>query len=773
MKGLSLHPMNEIGPENKVPGNNRSSVVQHANGEVGTYINDRGRYPDFGPTDASPQDDQGFEFYRYVRIAIKYRWLVLGIIAAFLALATVFTWLTTPIFQASTTLQIDREQMNVVKVDSLQPGDRQLSDVEFYQTQYELLGSRSLAERVVANLGLAENDRFNLVPATPVSLVLKLLHIGGNDGGDEAKTPAARARRAADKLQQSVGVKPVRGSKLVRITVDNADADLAKRITNGFAQVFITDNLERRYDATSYARKFLEDHIAQLKVKLEDSEKQMVKYAESQGIIVLDDNKNLSVNDLVAINTKLSDVRAERIKKELLWKQAQATPGLGLKEILDNPTIQEDLKQRATLNAQYELKAQFYKPAYPEMLQLRGQIKELDRQIELGAGAIRKSLEASYLALKNEEATLQARVDTGKASVVDQQNKNIQYNILKREVDTNRTLYDGLLQRYKEIGVAGGVGTNNISVIDPADAPIRPRSPILWQNLLIAALLGLVVGSALAIGVDYLDDTFKSPEDVERELSLSVLGIIPRPQVGVSIEEELSNNRSGMLEAYRSLRTGLQFSTSNGLPRTMLITSSKPSEGKTTSTINLTRSLAQIGLNVLLIDCDLRNASVHRRLAVSNELGLSNYLSGAKSPEEVVQTTDVKGLVVMTSGPLPPNPAELLSGPKFPSLLALAAESFDVVILDGPPIMGLADAPLLSSVAQATLLVIAANETRRSMARVALRRLRNSHANVVGALLNKFDIKEVGYGYGYGYGYGDYNYHSYGANELTDQSNKT
>jgi polysaccharide biosynthesis transport protein len=242
--------------------------------------------------------------------------------------------------------------------------------------------------------------------------------------------------------------------------------------------------------------------------------------------------------------------------------------------------------------------------------------------------------------------------------------------------------------------------------------------------------------------------------------------VVPKPQPGNTVEDELLDPRSGISEALRSLRTALQFSTSEGLPRTLLITSSKPSEGKTTNSIQLAHALAHVGHNVLLIDGDLRNASVHRRMRISNELGLTNYLAGSKRPEEVVQGTDTDRLVVMTSGPLPPNPAELLSSPKFPALLAMAAESFDIVVIDGPPVMGLADSPLISSVTQATMVVIAANETRRNTVRVALRRLQVGRANVIGALLSKFDVVQSGYGYGYGYG--DYNYHSYGQKELPD-----
>jgi capsular exopolysaccharide synthesis family protein len=398
------------------------------------------------------------------------------------------------------------------------------------------------------------------------------------------------------------------------------------------------------------------------------------------------------------------------------------------------------------------------------MVQLRKQIQELDRQVQSEVKAIKDSIEASYLAAKNQEEELTAQLESTKGQVSDQRNRSIQYTILQREVDTNRTLYDGLLQRYKEIGVAGAVGTNNVSVVDKASLPDFPVKPRLVLNLALALVAGLAAGVLTALLLDYVDDSFKSPEDIEREIGLPVVGVIPKPRPGNNMEEELLDVRSSVSEAIRSLRTGLQFATSNGLPKTLLVTSSKPSEGKTTTTIALSQALASIGLNVLLIDGDLRYASVHKRLRCSNELGLSNYLTGAKIPEDVVQGTNTEGLVVMASGPLPPNPAELLAGPKMASLLALGAESFDIVLIDGPPVMGLADSPLLSSIAQATLLVVAANETRRNVVKVALRRLQFARANLVGALLSKFDASQTGYGYGYGYG--DYEYHSYGTKEL-------
>lgn len=737
---------------------NQAMVESHGGTVAQHYQRGGAAYPYYPDTDLDAGNHNGFDLYKYVRIALKYRWLITGIILTSLLVAAVVTFLMPPVYRATASIEVDREGMNVVNVGGLQQDDG--TAMEFYQTQYELLASRNLAERVVTTMGLASEQRFMQRSRSLVDTVKNVV-LGSGGTAETASTASQedQVRQATTKLQTMLNIAPVRGSRIVKINIDSQNPAMAQSIANSFADVFISDNLDRRFEATAYARKFLEERLQQLKAKLEDSEKQLAKYAQDQGIIKLDDNKDLTASDLQSINEKLGEVRAERVKKELLWQQAQQTDGLGLKDILDSDTIKDNRKLRSELAADYQQKLAIYKPGFPAMVQLQSQIKELDRQLSSEVATIKKSIQADFLAAKAEEETLQARLDQGKLLVADQRNRSIKYNILQREVDTNRTLYDGLLQRYKEIGVAGGVGTNNISVVDRAVLPTVPRSPILLLNLALGAIIGLLLGVMTALGLDMMDDSFKAPEDVEREFSLPVVGVIPKPRKGRELGAELDDSRSGMAEAYRSLRTGLQFSTSEGLPKTLLVTSSQPAEGKSTTSISLSRSLAQIGLNVLLIDADLRNASLHKRLRMSNESGLSSYLSGAKLPEEVVQASDTEGLIIMTAGPLPPNPAELLTGARMPSLLSLARESFDIVIVDAPPVMGLADAPLLSRLTQATLLVIAANETRRSTARVALKRLQMARANIIGTLLNKFDAKESGYGYGYGYGY---DYHSYG-----------
>ena len=355
-------------------------------------------------------------------------------------------------------------------------------------------------------------------------------------------------------------------------------------------------------------------------------------------------------------------------------------------------------------------------------------------------------------------------MDETKRGVLVTRNKEIQYNILKREADTNRTLYEGLLQQYKDIGIAGAVGTNNVAVIDRAQLPGGPYKPNLRMNVLSWLGLGLLAAASIIALLELLDDTFKSPEEIEEQLGLAVLGIIPISDGGVLTEINESSNP--IAEAFRSFRTALQFSTDQGAPKTVVVTSAQPGEGKSTTALALAINFSQLGMKVLLIDADLRNPSQHRNLGRPNGAGLSNYLAGGAMPESAFQKTDVDGLYFMASGPLPPNPAELLAGSKMLSLLSTASEKVDAVIVDSPPILGLADAPLLASITAGTLLVIATGQTRRSVVKAALKRLHFARARMVGALMNKCDFRSnygySGYGYGYGTDYAALDYYGYG-----------
>ena len=554
----------------------------------------------------------------------------------------------------------------------------------------------------------------------------------------------------------------------------------AARIANGVADSYVTSNLERRYGATAYARNFLKERLEELKLKLEESEKALVAYAEEKELIgdvkaISKDGKesgqSLADSDLAALNAALQGVVAERIHAQELWEQADSSKELGLPQILEDGAIKALRAQRATLMVDYQNKLSTFKPDYPDMLRLKAQINQIDQEIKSAADVIKQSLKAHYESALQQEVLLKKKMDETKRGVLATRNKEIQYNILKREADTNRTLYDGLLQQYKDMGVAGAVSTNNVAVVDRAQVPGGPYKPNLRANLVKWLGYGLVA-AALAIALfELIDDTFKSPEEIEEQLGLAVLGIIPVSDG--NIFADINGPSNPIAEAFRSFRTALQFSTDQGAPKSIVVTSAQPSEGKSTTALALAVNFAQLGMKVLLIDADLRNPSQHRNLARGNGAGLANYLAGLAMPESIFQKTDVDGLYFMASGPLPPNPAELLAGPKMLSLISTAGEKVDAVIIDSPPVLGLADAPLLASIASGTLLVLATGDTRRSVVKAALKRLQFARARMVGVLMNKCDFRS-NYGYGgYGYGYGTYQapleYYGYGQKKALAQ----
>jgi polysaccharide biosynthesis transport protein len=702
-----------------------------------------------------------FDLLKFWGLFLKHRWVFLASTMSVLCLGYGITLLMTPIYRASTTIQIDREAAKVVDLHDDDASVAAISDIQFYQTEYELLKSRSLAERVVADLDLANEPTFlgtNVI--SPWTKLRQIVFGGGTE--DDGISEPQRNNGAVDRVRGGLVVQPIPNSALVRLSFDDPSPSWARKIVDAISDAFIKTNLEHRYDATAYARNFLQDQLAQIKLKLEQSERDLVAYAQKEQIVNFDDQQPpLAAADLVAINSELARVRAERIQNEQLWQQAEGTTGLGLPQILADPSIQMLRDKRAVIQTEYQDKLKTFKPDFPDMQNLRAEISEIDRQIGASIAVIKQSIAAKYDASKQQEALLVKQLAENTNQVLDVQSRNIKYTILQREVDTNRTLYAALLQRYKDVGVDSGVGTNNISVVDAAQ-PGTKFSPSLWKNLGLALALGLM-GSALAVYVlELLDDTFKTPEEVEAALRVPVLGLTPLLAKNTTVEDALGDPHSALSESFRSVRTALQFSTDGGVPKSLLLTSAHQGEGKSTTALALAQNFAQLSLKVLLIDADLRKPSLHKALGCDNGVGLSNYLVGDRA-SNVFCKTSTPGLIFMSSGPLPPNPAELLSGPKMLSLLTSAHQQFDLIILDGPPVVSLADALLLASVAAGTLMIVGACNTPKNVVKRAMNRLHFARARMIGAMLSKFDAGKVGLEYGYGYGYGSlyYNY-SYG-----------
>lgn len=733
--------------DNHFAGPDQQSGKNFRAGQGNDVMNER----EFGMMN-SQADAPTIDLWSYARLAVKHRFVIIGAFLASLTVAAALTLVTTPIYTAEATVQIERQTTQVLSTEDNQaeaygPGE------EFFQTQYGLLRSRSLAERVVTDLGLASSDQ-----------ALATLGLSPPEGGTAGERAERRRKAAASALRANLTISPVRGSRLVAIRYDNPNPMVAARVANGFAENYIQANLDRKFESSSYAREFLEERIIQTKARLEDAERQLVAYAGEQQIVSVsepgDDGaappQSLVAGNLGALNASLSQVRAERVAAEERWRSARTAPLMTLPEVLSNGTVASLTQQRAQLDAQYQQKLATFRPDYPEMVQLKAQIDEADAQIQQIAQNIRASIQNQYVTAANQERALQRQVDGLTGDVLDLRSRSIQYNILQRELDTTRTLYEGLLQRYKEVSVTGDVTANNISIVDLATPPGRPSKPDMFMNLLLAAFFGLGLGLVAALLLEMLDQALTTPDDVESKLAIPVLGVIPLLSDGEVPLKALGDVRSAFSEAYYSLRTALQFSTPDGAPASMLVTSARPAEGKSTTAYAVALNLARVGKRVLLIDGDLRNPSMHRLIGVENERGMSNLLSGSADLATVVNRTSQENLFFIPCGPLPPNPAELWGGDRLPQFLVEARNNFDHVIFDGPPVLGFADSPMLAAALQGVLFVLESRGTGRGQARGALKRIQVGRAHLLGAVLTKFSAKSASYG-GYDYAY-DYHY---------------
>lgn len=687
-----------------------------------------------------------------VRIVLKHKWTLLVVIALAMTAAVIRTFLSTPVYRSTVILQIDKASPRVVRFENDPEQERMgPDDAISMRTQQELLKSRSLAERVIDELRL---DRST--PSGQAALPLAPTRQPGEDGeevaSDDSKSdyldrlltgyrkmtsPSVNAAEVlgrdevVKKFLDSVTVEPIRSSRLVKLHVDNTNPQLASRIANSTVQAFIAMGMERRLEASSYAKSFLEDQIKQMKAKLEESERRLNTYAQANQILTLDDKTSAVGLMYTDFATALAKAEQDRIKADTVLAEIKRNPE-GSVAVVENKTVQAFKERRARLQIEYQENLRIYKPDYPKMQQLKAQISEIDAQIKTEVDHVIASLQAVRDAAFKQEEMLRDRVSQTRKQVLTTQEQSIDMNMLKREVDTNRQLYDNLLQRFKELGVSGNIVTNNVSVVDAAEPSLFPYKPNLMANLLVGLVAGLLLGAAIVVALEVMDDSIKFPDEVERILGLPLMGIIPKLNRKRSAERPIAmevhdDPRSTIAEAYRSVRTALQFSTAEGAPKRLVITSTTRNEGKSTTSLALAINFAQMGQRVLLIDADMRNPTIHKLLGMSNDFGLSNLLSSDNRGDKMITPTVIPNLSVLTAGPVPPNPVDLLTGPKLLLLLNItAALGIDYVIVDAPPMLGLADAVVLGNQLQNVLYVVQAGSTRKAQIKNALRRLRQA-----------------------------------------------
>lgn len=684
------------------------------------------------------------------------------IIASTLSLAIVATMLQTPRYTAETTLQINDQSAQILgKQDDIsQDPVVSAADTErFLQTQVDILKSRALMERVAQKLRLVGNSRFYDA--------MGIRQPSGDLNRGELEDLTLQT------LEDARDVSLPRNSRLASVSFTSPSPELAARMANTLAAEFIQSNLQRRFDSSAYARDFISGQLAEARAKLERSERELNAYARQAGLIRDRNFSNsaepkasggsVTTASLLQINTAANQAQATRIAAQQRWDLVSRGDPLNSPDVLANPAISQLLSERARVQSELQKQRANHLEDYPAVSQLRAQVGVIDNQLQSVARSIRASVKQQFDAAVETEQSLKLQVSHLKDSSLEEQDRLVQYNLLAREADTNRTVYEGLLQRYKELNAASGISASNIAIIDPAIAPIRPSSPNLLRNILLALGSGIVVAAGFVYLRMQFDDSVRVPEDVEGKLGMPLLGVIPLVHE-LEVAMALDDPKSPISEGYNSLRSSLLYSTASGLPKTMLITSSQPSEGKSTTGMAIATGIARLGRSVVLLDVDLRRPVLHRFLTgpgAENKEGMSSLLTSQSSVDQVLCDTDVETLKVITSGPIPPSPTELLSSNRMHMLLDELSARFDLVIVDSPPVLGLADAPLMAALVDGVVLVVQSDRSRRGSLKASLRRLRAMHTTVLGAVLTKFDATDMGNRYSEYYGY---NYYQYSAN---------
>ncbi len=714
----------------------------------------------------------------YWHVIAKRRWVVLSCLLIIFTTVIIGTLKKKPIYEGKVLIEINPEQPNVLNFQEV----LQLTsvDIESYrETQYKVLQSRSLAEHVVDDLKLYRYPEFykgrflfSLIESDPDKIPK------ASDPAPPDRTMDAY-RNAVSNFINNIDVSPVRRSNLVEVSFYSENAEMAARIANQLCNTYILQNLQVRWDETTKASEWLSVQLVKLKAKVENSDDALQSYARANSIIFVEEKQNLVNERLKQLQEAFTKAQAERFQKESLYNQVQAGRVQDLPGFMDNRLIQDLTVQLAGLERDYAQMTATVKPEWPKAIALKKQIDTIQASLDRQKKNLSQNIIDSYRSALANEKYLQQALDEQKKEVNDIAEKSIQYNILKREVDSNRQLYEALLTRMKEATVSAGVQASNVRIVDSAEVPKGPVKPRVLLNLALGIILGAAAGVGLAFFQEYLDNTLKTADEVEKLLRLPSLGLLPDclgDGNGKADGEKLaivdhSNNgcfapaiQTGReaTEAYRTLRTSILLSA-NPVPKMLLITSALPSEGKTTVTVNLGATLASLGSKVVIVDCDMRRPRCHRSTGVDNKPGFVRCLTGhVDLMDAILAVPGVPNLSVIPCGPIPPNPAEVLSSPLTAELLRQLRSEFEYVLVDSPPLLTVSDSRILATLTDAVVLVARAYSTPFDLVRRARGLLYNAGARVLGVALNSVDALKQGgsgygyyrYGYGYGYGYG-------------------
>jgi len=744
-------------------------------------------------------DEPLFSLAEYLRVLQQYRWLILGVALAALTAALVFTFTRTPMYTAEAILLIERQAPRVLKAQedtqSTQPDYYGAS--EFYKTQYELLRSRDLAAMAVkdgeveAELIGKERKSNSDAGKGRKGLFSKL------QSERTSKDPGPTNNAAEESNAGLIGsylamlsVTPVQGTSLVRIGFSSPDPKLSARLANLHSATYTRYGIEMRARANQHALDFLQKKLLDLKERVEKSEAALNRYRKDKGIISLDDKENLVIDRLTDLNTRLTEAEAERIAIETQIHVIRKGDADSLPAIAASAMVQGLKGELSRLQSEYSQLSKEFKSGYPRLDKVKAQMDNVQSQLTGEINAEARRIEAAFQSARAKENELRNRLQDQKRTTLDLKDAGVQYAILGREVDTNRQLYDSVLQRFKEMSVAAEVRTSNVYVMEQANAPSSPSYPRKQRGLALGLLFGLAGGVGLAFLLDRLDNTLKTPEESETYLNLPSLAVIPDflkvnnrgsylpHHVRRLIHHDSAQSSHGggkelilehhplsiIAESYRALRTSLLLSRAAERPRTLLFTSAIRDEGKTATAVNTAIMYAEMGLRTVLVDADSRRPRCHKVLSVERDFGLTEVLTGHVALADVVRPTTTDHCSFLSSGSLPPNPAELLGSAKMREIIDQLTGDFDCVIFDSPPVMPVTDAVLLAQAVDGVVLVVDSQRTAKNLIREVRSKLVNFQAKVLGVVLNRVDTQRAGYSQYYNH---YTNYYSEDAGENT------
>src|SRR6266480_2086268 len=608
--------------------------------------------------------------YDYLLILRKHQWLILSFLLAVVTIVAIATFRMQPVYIATTRIELDRENANILPFQGTDSYDIMMDLENYIETQSKILTSETLALQTIRNNGLSARPEFSSPNGPSEAVALGSL-------ANQKRPPEL------GEFLGSLTVKRVPNSHLMDVSFESTDPQLAARIVNAHISSYIEQNFRSKYEATTRASTWLADQLTELKIKVQRAEDARIAYERHNQIWTLDDKQNITTQRLGDINKQLTEAQSERMKKESLYQFAKSGNLDAVPQIQSNVALTELFKKRSEVSSEYTDALNQYGPNFPKVQRLQAQLKDYDQSIEKGKKNVLDVLESDYREAQQRESLLMQALDQQKTESNQMAERLVEYNILKREAEANKTLYDGLMTKLKETAISQGLRSSNIRVVDPAMIPSTPARPAKGRNMALAFLVGLVGGIGLALLREYLDNTVKTPDDIETLARLPSLAVVPqfagtngskRRSMLQGFSENGHNKRielvaqhlpkSQVSEAFRALRTSILLSQADHPPQVILVTSALPREGKTTVAANLAVTLAQLGDSTVLVDADLRKPGIGRllNLGPGKYAGLSSYLAGASSLDLVsVPHPSIPNLVAIPTGPLPPNPADLLS----------------------------------------------------------------------------------------------------------------